>query len=621
MGTRNFASNPVEIPEGTILDLFFEAVDRMGDGPALRWHGEGGWHDLSYRDTAAQVRRVASSLKAVGIRRGDRAALLSPNRPEWAIADYGCMAAGVVDVPIYASLTAHQIAYILKDSGARLVFVSDPEQLEKIQQIRGECKDLERVVVFSPAGPLPEGALSWDDFLSLSSDNGDSSGEEAFRTGARSAGPSDTATILYTSGTTGDPKGVMLSHDNLFSNVRAGQRILTIDENDTTLSFLPLSHVFQRMVDYLLFNRGCAIAYARSLESVAEDLKSVRPTIVVSVPRLYEKVYAKVMESTGVKRVLVRWATKVGAAWAEERLAGRSPGPLLSLRYGLARRLVFSKIYAGVGGRLRYFVSGGAPLSPEINKFFFAAGIVILEGYGLTETSPVTNVNSPQDFPANFRIGTVGKAVAGTEVRIAEDGEILVRGRQVMKGYLNNPEATREVISEEGWFHTGDIGEVDEEGFLKITDRKKDLIVTAGGKNVAPQPIENLLRKNRYIDQAVLLGDRRKFISLLLVPDLARVEEWAREQGISATGQRELLRVEGVQELLAREVAGELSNLSRVETPKKILLLDKEFTIEDGSLTPTQKVKRRVVEERYRSYIDSLYLDENEGRSVFVAWE
>jgi long-chain acyl-CoA synthetase len=357
------------------------------------------------------------------------------------------------------------------------------------------------------------------------------------------------------------------------------------------------------------------------MDTVAEDLRSVRPTVVVSVPRLYEKVYAKVMESTGVKGLLVRWAQGVGAAWAEAKLEGHSPGPLLSLRYGLAHRLVFRKIYAGVGGRLRYFVSGGAPLSPDINKFFFAAGIMILEGYGLTETSPVTNVNSPLDFPANFRSGTVGKPVAGTEVQIAGDGEILIRGRQVMKGYLNNPEATREAINADGWFHTGDIGEVDEDGFLRITDRKKDLIVTAGGKNVAPQPIENLLRQNQYIDQAVLLGDRRKFISLLLVPDLSRVEEWAMSQGISATDRRELLNDLGVQKLLAEEVARELTDLSRVETPKKILLLDREFTIEDGSLTPTQKVKRRVVEERYRSHIDALYLDENEGRSVFVAWD
>jgi long-chain acyl-CoA synthetase len=621
MGTQDYAANSAELPVGTILDLFFEAVDRMGDRAALRWNEEGRWRELSYHETEALVRRTASALSALGMRRGDRAALVSPNRPEWAIADYGCIAAGVVDVPIYASLTAHQIAHILKNSRARLVFVSDSKQFEKIQEVRSECEALEWVVVFSAAGSLPEGTLSWDAFLDLATDDGATTGEGAFRSAAETARPGDTATILYTSGTTGDPKGVMLSHDNLFSNVRAAQRILTIDESDATLSFLPLSHVFQRMVDYLLFNRGCAIAYGRSMDTVAEDLRSVRPTIVVSVPRLYEKVYAKVMESTGVKRILVRWAKRVGLTWAEARLAGRTPGYLLSLKYSIARRLVFRKIYAGVGGRLRYFVSGGAPLSPEINKFFFAAGIMILEGYGLTETSPVTNVNSPQDFPANFRIGTVGKPVAGTEIRIAEDGEILVRGRQVMKGYLDNAEATREAIDGEGWFHTGDIGEIDEDDFLRITDRKKDLIVTAGGKNIAPQPIENLLTKNRYVDQAVLVGDRRKFISLLLVPDFARIEEWAQEQGIAVAGRRELLSHEGVQGLIASEVTRELDDLSRVEMPKKILLMEEEFTIEDGSLTPTQKVKRRAGEDRYRSFIDSLYLEENEGRTVFVAWE
>lgn len=621
MVTRSEAANTEQVPEGTILDLFFEAVDRCGDHPALRRHGEGGWHDLSYRETSSLVRRAASALARLGMGRGDRAALLARNSPEWAIADYGCMAAGVIDVPIYASLTPHQIAYILKNSGVRLVFVTDAELLGKVQEVREECPALEWVVVFAPEGALPDGTLSWDDFLARATDEGGPSGEEEFRKGARSARPGDLATILYTSGTTGDPKGVMLTHDNLFSNVRAGQRILPIDENDVTLSFLPLSHVFQRMVDYLLFNRGCLIAYARSMDTVAEDLRSVRPTIVVSVPRLYEKVYARVMESTGVKRLLVLWAGKVGAQWADVQLAGQAAGPLLKLRYAIARKLVFRKIYEGVGGRLRYFVSGGAPLSPEINKFFFAAGIMILEGYGLTETSPVTNVNGPKDFPENFRIGTVGKPVAGTELRIAGDGEILVRGRQVMKGYLDNPEATAEAIDVDGWFHTGDIGEIDEDGFLRITDRKKDLIVTAGGKNVAPQPIENLLRKNRYFDQAILLGDRRKFISLLLVPDFPSIEEWAKVKGITTADRRELLGQDGVQELIAGEVERELADLSRVEMPKKILLIDREFTIEDGSLTPTQKVKRRVVEDRYRSYIDALYLPENEGQTVFVGWD
>jgi len=616
MTARSHASNPAELPEGTLVELFLEATDRSPEGAALRFHEGGEWKTLTHAEVLGGVAEVAASLRALGLERGDRAAILSPNRPEWALADYGCLSAGVVDVPIYTTLTGSQVAFMLRNSGARLIFVADGEQLEKVDTIREECEALEWVVVFDAPDSLPERTLSWADFRARGS--GEALEPEAFRKEALSARPEDTATILYTSGTTGDPKGVMLSHRNLHSNVRACQRLLPIDQNDATLSFLPLSHVFQRMVDYLLFNRGCVIAYARSLETVGEDLKSVRPTVVVSVPRLYEKVYARVTESTGAKGLLVGWARRAGDRWAEARLAGREPGLLTSLRYRIAHKLVFSKIYEGVGGRLRYFVSGGAPLSPEINRFFFSAGIVILEGYGLTETSPVTNVNSPEDFPSNFRIGTVGKPVPGTEIRIAEDGEILVRGPQVMKGYFQAPDATREMIDEEGWLSTGDIGELDEEGFLRITDRKKDLLVTAGGKNVAPQPIENRLRKNAFVEQAVLLGDRRKFLSLLLVPDFSALEGWAREQGVTFSERADLLEDGRVQKHLEAEVTRELADLSRVELPKKILLLEEEFTIEDGSLTPTQKVRRKAVEERYREAIEALYEEANVERSVFT---
>jgi long-chain acyl-CoA synthetase len=353
---------------------------------------------------------------------------------------------------------------------------------------------------------------------------------------------------------------------------------------------------------------------------VTEDLREIRPTVAVSVPRLYEKVYAAVTEAEGFKRAIVEWATRTGSDWADARLARRRPSLATRIRYAIADRLVFGKIREAVGGRLRYFVSGGAPLSPDINRFLFSAGILILEGYGLTETSPVTNVNSPRDFPDNFRIGTVGKAVPGTEERIAEDGEILVRGPQVMKGYYNLPEKTAEAITEDGWFLTGDIGEIDADGFLTITDRKKDIIVTAGGKNVAPQPIENQLKKNRYVDQPVLVGDRRKFISLLLVPDFDVVAQWARAKGLPDGSRRELLERPEVQKLLLSETFGELKYLSRAEMPKKLVLLDQGFTVEDGALTPTQKVKRRVVEDRYRSVVEAVYEDRNEDRSVFTSW-
>ncbi len=619
MGTRDYVANPADLGQGTLVQLFLEAVDRFGDGRALRRRDSDGWVDISYREVEWGVRAASAGLRALGLERGDRAAILSPNRPEWTLADYGCLCAGVIDVPIYPSLTAAQVRYLLSDSGARLIFVSDRDQLDKILEIRSECPALEWIVVFDPEEGLSEGAIQWGDFLARGGGGVTSGHEDGFREAALSARPEDTATVLYTSGTTGDPKGVMLTHNNLYSNVQAASRVLPIDQRDSSLSFLPLSHVFQRMVDYLFFSLGCSIAYGRSIQLVTEDLKEVRPTFVVSVPRLYEKVHASVTEARGLKGLVVKGALSAGRRWADAKLAGKEPGAGTRWAYAIADRLVFRKLREAVGGRIRHFVSGGGPLSPDINRFFFSAGIVILEGYGLTETSPVTNVNGPRDFPANYRIGTVGKPVPGTEERIAADGEILVRGPQVMKGYYNLPERTAEAMTEDGWFRTGDIGEIDADGFLRITDRKKDIIVTAGGKNVAPQPIENLLRRNRYVDQPVLIGDRRKFISLLLTPNFDAVQGWARTQGIAALDRRALLSDARVQELLTREVFSELKDLSRVEMPKKVLLLEQGFTIDDGTLTPSLKVKRRVVEARYASAIDALYEEENEGRTVFVA--
>ncbi len=607
--------------EGTIVDLFLGGIGRFVSRPAFRSRGEEGWSDVTYGEVAERVRRLAAALRAVGMERGARAVILSENRVEWALADYTCLSAGVIDVPIYPSLTAPQIRYILNDSGARLAFASSAEQLGKLEEIRAECPELESVVVFDPPPSLPPGTMSWSRFIGSGASPAAGGSPDELWTEAERAQPGDVATILYTSGTTGDPKGVMLTHSNLHSNVRACADVLPVGGSDSTLSFLPLSHVFQRMADYLFFHVGCPVAYARSIQLVTEDLKEVRPTLVVSVPRLYEKVHASVRAAGGLKGRLVEWSIRAGSQWAEARLVGRRPGLGTRLRHGLADRILFSKIRAAVGGRLRFFVSGGAPLSPEINRFFFSAGLTILEGYGLTETSPVLNVNSIRDFPRNFRVGTVGKAIPGTEERIAEDGEILVRGPQVMKGYYNLPERTAEAVDAEGWFHTGDVGEIDGDGFLRITDRKKDIIVTAGGKNIAPQPIENALRKNRFVDQPVLIGDRRKFICLLVAPDFEALESWARGQGkAEAADRRALLELPRVQKLLSDEVFGELGHLSRVETPKKLLLLDREFTIEDGSLTPTQKVKRRVVEARYARQIDALYEKESADRKVFTAW-
>ena len=393
-----------------------------------------------------------------------------------------------------------------------------------------------------------------------------------------------------------------------------------------TLSFLPLSHIFQRMVDYLLLSRGCVLARAHDIRTVADDLKVVRPTVQVAVPRVYEKVYNGVMEAAqGVKKHLVAWAARVGKRWALARLAGEDPGGLTALQYRLADRLVFGKIRAAVGGRVRFFISGSAPLNPDINLFFYSAGMIILEGYGLTETSPVTNVNPMEDV----RIGTVGPPIPGTEIRIAElpdwrlregEGEILVRGPQVMKGYLGRPEATAEVVGPDGWFHTGDIGMLDDDGYLRITGRKKNIIVTAGGKNVSPETVEKPLKTNRFVEQVVMVGDKRKFVSLIVVPSFEALTAWARENGVSVPGdRRNLLADPRVQTLMEREVMGHLPELSRYERPKKLLLLDRELTVDDGTLTPTQKVVRHAVQERFKEAIDQMYREENVDRTVFVA--
>ena len=596
----------------TLTSLFLEAVERFGDATALRApSADLTWSRISYNEVFRTSRAAASGLRALGIGRGEATAILSNNRPEWALADYACLCAGVRDVPIYPSLTAPQIAYILQDSGARAVFAEDEEQLAKLLEVRDQCSELRHIIVFDPPGEIPDGVLAWRDFVQL-----DPVGlsDEAFREEALAARPESVATILYTSGTTGNPKGVLLTHANVGSNVDVSRTLLDISDTDTTLSFLPLSHVFQRMVDYVFFNVGCTIAYARDMTTVAEDLKIVRPTVAVSVPRLYERVYNAVTGATGVKGLLVSWAASVGLAHADAVLEGRDPGWWTRTRKAVADKLVFSKLRAAVGGRLRFFVSGGAPLAPGINKFFFASGLQILEGYGLTETSPVTNVNTFE----NFRIGTVGKAVPGTEIRIASDGEICIRGPQVMKGYFNRPEETAEAIDEEGWFKTGDIGELDEDGYLRITDRKKDIIVTAGGKNIAPQPIENDVKLDPYIEQAVMVGDRRPFPSLLVVPEFEQLNQWAAASEIDASDPGALLRDPRCQEFLGGRVKASLAGLASFETPKKTAFLATPFTIEDGTLTPTQKVRRRKVEERQAALIESFYDEANVGRDYFT---
>jgi len=592
----------IPIPRTTLTRLFLDAADRFGDAAAFgRIRPSLDVEEFSYREVVERAREVVGGLDALALGRGDRAGILSENRLEWGLADLGCLCAGVVDVPIYTSLEPSQIAYILRDSLAKVVFVSTRELMEKAVKARAECDHDLTIVVFDPPEALPEGVLSWASFLRAGADR--PATPEEFRRRALEAAPDDLATILYTSGTTGEPKGVMLTHGNISSNVLAVGMRLVLSPDDVTVSFLPLCHIFQRTVDYFFLAHGCTVVHGRSIATAMEDMKLVRPTVVGAVPRLYEKMYHAMVQARGYRKNLLAWAMSVAEKSADLRLAGKDPGGLLGLQYRLADRLVFAKIRAAVGGRVRWFISGSAPLSPQLNRFFYSVGLTILEGYGLTETSPVLNINTPEEL----RVGTVGKALPGTELRIAADGEILARGPQIMKGYYNRPEETAQAIDPEGWFSTGDIGEIDADGFLRITDRKKDLLKTSGGKYVAPAVVENRLKQCVFVEQSVIVGDGRKYVSLLVVPAFPSLEGWARERRITWTIRAELISNTVVVRHMETEVRKHFHGLAAYETPKKIALLQEEFTVVNGFLTPSLKVKRRVVHDRYKELIDSLY--------------
>jgi long-chain acyl-CoA synthetase len=567
----------------------------------------GSWVDLSYAQLADRVESFSLGLLELGVQAGQHVAILSENRPEWAIADKACLAARCADVPIYPTLPPRQVEYVLRDSEAVVVCVSSAAQLAKVDQIRGNLPHLRHVIVFDKA-PAGSHALWFDEIVTR--------GREArtrhpgWKTDALAVRPDDLATLIYTSGTTGDPKGVMLTHGNITSNVIGGLAVLGLRDTDECLSFLPLSHIFERMAGhYCMMRGGVIINYALSVETVSDDMIDRSPSVVLSVPRLYEKIYARVLENalagSAVKKQIFFWAKKTAEAWADLALAKRPiPGPL-ALKKKVADRLVFSKLKARTGGKLRFFVSGGAPLTPDIAKFFYAAGLPILEGYGLTETSPVITVNTFDDI----RIGTVGKPIPLVSIRIAADGEVLTRGPHVMKGYYRKPEATAEVLEADGTFHTGDIGEIDPDGFLKITDRKKDLIVTAGGKNIAPQPIEGRVKSSKFVANAVMLGDKRRFPIMLIVPNLDNLQLWARHKGVVFSDNRTLLENPETIAKIEREMQKQLRELAHFEMPKKVILLEKDFTVDSGELTPTMKVKRRVVEKNYQDRIEALYAE------------
>ncbi len=591
---------------GTLNELFFGAMDRAAARPVvMRRKHAGQWESISGAALLERVQDLSLGLRELGVKPRDRVAILSENRPEWAFADYACLALRAADVPIYPTLPAKQIEYILRDSAAAVVFVSTKEQLAKIQEIRSRLPDLGQVIVFDDLAAVA-GTLPLTEVVVR--------GRQArtrvpeWQTDALAAGPDDVATIIYTSGTTGDPKGVMLTHGNIASNVVSCVALLSISDADECLSFLPLSHIFERMVGhYTMLHRGVTISYATSTDTVAAEMTEVRPTIMAAVPRLYEKIYARVLDTavsgSPVKKRIFFWAKRSAETWVEYTLARRRVPASLALKKRIGDRLVFAKLRARTGGRIRFFVSGGAPLNPEIAKFFHAAGLPILEGYGLTETSPVIAFNTFE----HLKLGTVGRPIPGVEVRIADDGEILTRGPHVMTGYYNKPEATRDAVDPDGWFHTGDIGILDGDGFLRITDRKKDIIVTAGGKNIAPQPIENMVKTSKFVSNCVMLGDKRKFPVMIVVPNVDNLKAWAAHRGFLAPDERSLLALPEVASKMDREVRKTLRDLAQFEVPKRLLLVATDFSVESGELTPTLKVKRRVVERNYAAQIEGLY--------------
>jgi long-chain acyl-CoA synthetase len=547
---------------------------------------------------------LARTLQEWGIRKGDRIAIVSENRPEWAITDFAALSIGAVDVPIYATLTGEQAAAIIKDSGARILFVSSREHLEKFSSIE-EKTAIEKVVIFDALdNPVENNWVPLVEWSSLFSSEAVTEKATTWEVTARSIQPDDLATIIYTSGTTGTPKGVMLTHGNIASNMTFSLAQFNFVIGDVGISFLPLSHITARHLDYCLYLHGVVVAYCPHIENLPQALLDVKPTVIVAVPRVYEKVREKAnaRASSGLKRAIFGWALRTGEANLEEVLRGKTPG---SIAWKLANALVYSKIRAGFGGRARFFISGGAPLGYDLARWYACMSIRIHEGYGLTETSPVIAINTP----AHHRIGTVGQCLPNMECRIADDGEILVRGPAVFRGYWRREQETRDAF-QDGWFRTGDIGKLDADGYLSITDRKKDLIKTSGGKFIAPQPIESRLKTNGFVAEAAVLGDRRKFPSVLLAPQFAALETWARANGVKYSSRTELVHDPKVQSLYEGIVHETNHGLAKFEQLKKVLLVPDEFSIASGELTPSMKLKRRVVEKKYADQIDALYGEE-----------
>jgi len=587
----------------TLTEKLLLAVDRLPNSRALAFKVNGRWAPTSSKEFLLRIAALSGAFAQLGVKPGDRVGLFAANRPEWHIADFAILGLGAADVPIYFNEAPERVVYILNHSGAEVVFVAGEMQTRRLLECRERLRSVKHIICAAAPPGLGDDLLRYE---TLAAASGDAAVAE-YRLRSSHVSASQLATIIYTSGTTGEPKGVMLTHSNFSSNEEASASGYEMTPSDAAVSFLPLSHVYERVIAYAYLFRGVPVAYVEQMDGLPQALLDFRPTLSAAVPRVFEKTYANVMEkghqTTGLKRRLFDWAMDTARQSARWRAYGEKAPLALRLRWRLADRVVYSKIREGVGGRIRAFISGGGPLSRELAEFFWAVGVPVYQGYGLTEASPVVSTN----YPAANKVGSVGRPIRDVEVRIAVDGEIYVRGPCVMQGYYQKPDETREVLSPDGWLATGDIGHLDADGYLYVTDRKKDLFKTAAGKMVAPQPIENLLKSSPLILNAALVGDKRKFIAALIVPNFANVEAAARKQGRAFASRTELAADPWVHDLVAAEIHRLCSHLAQYETIKRFALLDHDFTFDGGQLTYTLKLKRRVIAERYADVIEGLY--------------
>lgn len=596
----------------SLTERLLEGFDRYQCPRAQMYKAGDRWESISAAEMLRHIAGLSRALAELGVGAGDRVGLFAPNRPEWHVADFAILGLGAVTVPVYFRESADRLLYILNHSSSKLIVAAGAEQAERLLACRERLPAVEHVILAGAPPALDGDILRYETLVTAVGE----AELAAYRRRAAEVTPEQLATIIYTSGTTGEPKGVMLTHANFSSNEIDRIQAFAYNERDVALSFLPLSHVYERLMDYGYLFRGIPLAYVERMEDVQTALLEVRPTVAAVVPRFFEKLYANTMErgqkTTGIKRRIFDWSIRTANEAAPWRAYGRAVPLRVKLNWMLANLLVYSRIRAGVGGRVRAFISGGAPLARELAEFFWAVGVVIYQGYGLTETSPVVSTNGPD---AN-KVGTVGRPIAHVDVRIAEDGEILVRGPCVMLGYYKNLEETRAVLDGDGWLRTGDVGYLDPDGYLVVTERKKDLLKTAGGKFVAPQPIENSLKSSPYILNAAVLGDRRRFVAALIVPHFAHVEARAGENGLRFSSPAELAAHPWVHELIGREIERLTAHLAQYETIKRFALLDHDFTFDTGELTYTMKLKRRVIEERYHDVIERLYADVEEPRPL-----